>query len=237
MKRLLSILIISSCFLALKAQSFELYYSDLLHNNGDTIVVNVKTGDLDQQVVKIKNVDCCAKSTLVRKYEVLLNGNAEVSFCWLECYPTTTMLSPEPVIIDPNTMCENFSSDFLASQQGISYVLYTFFDESNASDSVCVYFKYNCSLSSISSITDNYSLTAFPNPAKDKVTINYTVDNNNDNTIQIYSINGKVIYQEKLSSEKHTLTLDVSNWASGIYMYSIISENRNRIAKKLIISK
>jgi hypothetical protein len=108
-KQILSILLILCCYFGIKAQpSFELYYSESKLNNGDTLKIQTQPNLIDQQYIKVKNTSCCSKNVLVRKNELSLAQNTEITFCWAECYPAETMLSPEPILIEASTVCESF---------------------------------------------------------------------------------------------------------------------------------
>jgi len=237
-KQILSILLILCCYFGIKAQpSFELYYSESKLNNGDTLKIQTQPNLIDQQYIKVKNTSCCSKNVLVRKNELSLAQNTEITFCWAECYPAETMLSPEPILIEASTVCESFSTDFDASSEGTSYVLYTFFDETNSNDSVSVYFQYNCGKASIANIINEVKLSAYPNPAKNNITIDYFINNANNTFLRVYNIAGEIMYEKALQSGSNKINIDLSNWNTGIYMYSIHRNKHTYISKKLIITK
>ncbi len=238
MKHLLSILTIFSFVFLAKTQSLELYYSDIKCNNADTIHTNVTTNDLHQEFLTVKNVSSATKSVMVKRYDIVKGENVMFGFCWDECYPPATTISPSPIDIAAGDICENFVADFESSDQGVFYVLYTFYDKDNENDSIAIYIEYNCSTNAIAALQKkNIVLNAYPNPAKDNLTINYTIKNSDNTYLRIYTITGNVVYQQTLESGSGKVSLDVSTWATGVYMYSIMENNRNYIAKKLIISK
>jgi uncharacterized repeat protein (TIGR01451 family) len=77
------------------------------------------------------------------------------------------------------------------------------------------------------------SIQLYPNPAKESFTIhNYGTETIND--ICIYEISGKRIFQQRKSFENQT-TIPISNFAKGIYTVEIISDNKYKITKKLVI--
>lgn len=237
MKQLLSIFFIIFCLLSIKAQSLELYHSDIKVNNGDTLFVQTLPNNFDQQFVRVKNINTTLKSVLVKKYDLLKSGNASFSFCWAECYPPETNLSPISIIINPGEFCDNFTAEYEAEGQGISYVRYTFFDESNAADSISFFIEYKCNQNAILSFADIKSISAFPNPAKNHVNFTYTIQNINNASLRIYNMTGEIIYQEPLMIGNNKLMVDISSLPTGIYMYAIYGNNRNLVSKKLIITK
>lgn len=238
MKRFILSLFSLFAVVALQAQSFELYHADILLNPNDTIFVEVTPDVLDQQIVKVKNTADESKSVKVKKHELYLNGDAEVTFCWLECYPSSTLISPDAIEIESGGVDESFVSDFLTNDKGISYVLYTFFDENNENDSVSLYFVYDCPTSSIASVENTYKLTAYPNPAKNKISFNYSVNQDKDVFLRVYSITGQMLYQEYLGyNKKGTSVLNIDGWDSGIYIYSLEYDSRKIVSKKFIVTQ
>ncbi|NLJ83041.1 MAG: T9SS type A sorting domain-containing protein [Bacteroidales bacterium] len=238
MKRFILSLFSLFAIVALQSQSLELYHDDILLNPNDTIFVEVTPDVMDQQMVKVKNTANESKSVKIKKYELYLNGDAEVTFCWLECYPSSTMLSPDAIEIESGGVDESFASDFLTNDKGISYVLYTFFDENDETDSVSLYFVYDCPISSIASVENTYKLSAYPNPAKNKISFNYSVNQDKDVFLRVYSITGQLLYQESLGySKKDVTTLNLDGWDSGIYIYSLEYDNQKIVSKKFIVTQ
>jgi len=72
-----------------------------------------------------------------------------------------------------------------------------------------------------------------PNPAKDFVTIN-NLGSERSNQISIYEVSGKRIYNETKIFDAQT-TINTSNFAKGIYLVEIVSENNLKLVKKLVI--
>ena len=77
------------------------------------------------------------------------------------------------------------------------------------------------------------SISLNPNPAKDYFTIN-NIGNEKISGITIYEISGKKVFDTKKSFENQ-INIDVSNFARGIYLVEIVSENKSKLTKKLIL--
>ena len=76
--------------------------------------------------------------------------------------------------------------------------------------------------------------TIYPNPVTDKLHINLTTDNIENNTITLIDVLGKEVYKTK--SYNKTLTIDVSVLSKGIYFLSIQNESlRTVFNSKLIV--
>jgi hypothetical protein len=61
-----------------------------------------------------------------------------------------------------------------------------------------------------------------PNPAHQTLYLNYDLTDHQHAHIQLFDLTGRAIYRQALT-EKGNLSIDVSNWANGIYYYQITS--------------
>jgi hypothetical protein len=81
---------------------------------------------------------------------------------------------------------------------------------------------------------DANSIAVYPNPTHDRVTISNSNGNDKIASVSIYEVSGKRIY----TLDKNTLnniSIDVSQFARGIYLMELISDNKTKITKKLLI--
>ncbi len=84
---------------------------------------------------------------------------------------------------------------------------------------------------------DGVKMNSYPNPANESVAINYEIQKDANVTIYVTDMTGKqVIVSEEGAKQAgaHQSTIDVSNLASGNYMY-IINAGSQRLAKMLIV--
>lgn len=82
---------------------------------------------------------------------------------------------------------------------------------------------------SVDGIELESALSIFPNPAKDKVTINIT--NNIETRIEIYSVLGRRVFVRKINE---SMSLDISSLKTGLYLFKFIQKDKVT-TKKLII--
>ena len=85
----------------------------------------------------------------------------------------------------------------------------------------------------IDTITENKSMTIFPNPAKNNITI---ITNNNDviSTVQVFNTQGKeVSVQVNLISDKNERVISLDNLSQGVYLINCVTQN-GTIRKKFI---
>lgn len=88
---------------------------------------------------------------------------------------------------------------------------------------------------SSSNIGLSSSLNIYPNPAKDKVFVEVSNSNNSHMSIELMSLDGRVLYENSSEvSGKLTISISLSEYASGIYMIKAVSENKTLIQKLII---
>lgn len=91
-------------------------------------------------------------------------------------------------------------------------------------------------------LDENQSLTGvtvYPNPAKDVVNVNYTLENNSDVKITIADLSGKVVFtttEENVAAGKHLVAVPTAKFANGVYTYSFTAGNAV-VTEKLVINK
>jgi hypothetical protein len=78
-----------------------------------------------------------------------------------------------------------------------------------------------------------------PNPAKESTMINYQLNSNADVTIQVIDMTGRLVSSNVLGQQDagiHHFTLNTSDFANGVYFYSI-NTNNSKVVKKMIVQK
>ena len=77
------------------------------------------------------------------------------------------------------------------------------------------------------------TLTIYPNPVKDILTIRFA-EYVNELNVELYSITGQLIYNKQTTANSNTATLDLSSLSSGIYLMKI-HVNESSTVKRLLI--
>lgn len=106
--------------------------------------------------------------------------------------------------------------------------------------------NYDVSLDSIYAISNIVTKTnenksfdniiIFPNPAKDKITSKLTISETTILKIKLTDVLGKssILYNNQVNSGKYEYTFNLSDFDSGIYMMTILYENKE-FTKKIVI--
>ncbi|HSY76840.1 MAG TPA: T9SS type A sorting domain-containing protein, partial [Bacteroidia bacterium] len=78
-------------------------------------------------------------------------------------------------------------------------------------------------LTSINTITNNNSISIYPNPNTGRFTI--TTKGINENTVlAIYNVLGQEVYTETLKQTQDNYNIDLNSQPKGIYLYRILTE-------------
>jgi hypothetical protein len=82
-------------------------------------------------------------------------------------------------------------------------------------------------------ISNKVDVKVYPNPAKQKFTIEFKGDLKTRHTYTIFDIEGKIIMNGDISAK--TTVVDISEFAKGTYFIKIENDNSMVYSKKLLI--
>ena len=88
-------------------------------------------------------------------------------------------------------------------------------------------------------INTTRSVTLSPNPAQDKVTVMLKGYSGNV-ALQLSTAEGRILRQQKfpvISAKTAQQSIDVSAYANGVYLVTVIDENGNRKTEKMVIKR
>jgi endo-1,4-beta-D-glucanase Y len=91
------------------------------------------------------------------------------------------------------------------------------------------YLPLNANLSNDNFNIEKSTVTLFPNPSNDRITVNAP----QQSTISVISILGNVILQQKTTSE--TTEINLAHYAPGIYFIKIANDDFKSVTKKVIL--
>jgi hypothetical protein len=233
MKKLLSIIVLAVTIPCgvLFAQSFTVpqpsyaYWGDLTSNVAGVSVpvTNATNGSIDVVVEKLVNNLAPFHSSL---------------FCFgIQCYDTTANSSA--VIPFAGHATELLMADLNKNGAlGTSCVTYRIKDVNNFSDFVDVEICYNITTTGIGSISNSATLSApQPNPADRLAAVSYNLSGDAGSyKIAIYDILGNRIREIGFSEKSGILFLPTSELNSGVYFYSLQSNNKVLSTNKLIVA-
>jgi|GEM_PF-6610657 len=82
---------------------------------------------------------------------------------------------------------------------------------------------------------DQNSLLVFPNPANELVSIQVAIPSNEGSELRITDLSGKVIFNSELKADFVTMDIDVSKLNNGMYIVTIMNEDKLILTSKLSV--
>lgn len=239
MKRILLTTVLLVAVYQLFSQNLTLSYHQGPMDNGDSVLINGDVNSFMEAHVFVKNTGTGSLDVKCKKTEISIIHGTENTFCWGQCYGSTTYVSLESVTIGAGQSDTiNFVGDYNpAGNWGVSIILYTFFDESNPNDSVAMKVFYNAGCIGISEMSDFSTISKiYPNPADDFAFVNYSYNASSASaSFVICNANGQKVQEYGLNSGSGRVMLDLSGLNPGLYFCSLVVDGKIEKSEKLIV--
>lgn len=220
--------------LSLSDESGALNNNDYIYIWGDSGLYTLMNSHLE-----VHNNGSSAISVRVKKAYVSIIPGSMNTFCWGACYDSSTYISGDIISIAAGASNQNdFIGDYFPKGHlGQSTIRYTFYDNTNPNDSVCVNVVYGATPASIQEATPMVEFSnAYPNPASSIVYFNYTLRPGSYNAeIVISDLLGGEAIRQKIPIGGSKSSIDVSSLTSGVYFYSLKINGEPQFTRKLII--
>ena len=201
------------------------------------------TGDpnnLLQGYANVQNVSAVPVDVSVAKIGNNLANGHHSSFCWgIICVDTATLQSPVPETIAPGATNSTFYSDLQPSgMAGTSFVDYRFYVDANPSDFASISFTFDATVTGIAELlASGVVLTnPFPNPAKDYTQMGCNLNGAKNAKIVVYNMLGSVVREIKVADKQNLVTISTADLRSGVYLYSLINNDKVIASKKLLVN-
>lgn len=151
----------------------------------------------------------------------------------LSVYKLSTATLVQDVITD-NMVAADFNSDIVPHRIG-SNVFFSIVTSTirNGDYDPDVYrlYKFGGSYAGVSQVQEqNDNMMAYPNPSHDKINLVYQATDE-ATSIKVYDVNGRQVARIPVGSNSTEYTLDVSNYAEGVYFYQINGKSQSFIVK------
>lgn len=228
------ILLIPSLF-AFSQNSLKLYYNNNLLANDDSIYFFMDSSQYTAQYVQlaVENISDNNLNVKVKKTEISVVPGTENSFCWVQCYDASVLVSTQYITIPAHSINTNdfYGEYYPKGHLGTSIIRYTFFDMNNATDSASMIAVYVATPVGIEELVENNNILLYPNPNSGIANLN--LDFEKDFTIEIFNSLGAKVFQENIISN----SIDLSQLQEGIYYYRIKENNQIKTSNILVIQK
>lgn len=209
----------------------SLVTGDALSDNDIYGYGTVKNISSDSVLVRFKRID--------GNYNLLTDNNA---ICWGICFIQSISVSPPSfsVLLGPGDTA-SASTHVYPDQDDISRegdITYVFFDSDNPSDSATytVTYKVEGSGISVNEISTMPELSVYPNPATDRLQVNYSGQSAQNSSFEIINLVGSRVYSKSLQASESTFNLNISNLSPGVYFCVLKADNKLVTSKKLVVN-
>ncbi|MGZ3883265.1 MAG: T9SS type A sorting domain-containing protein [Bacteroidia bacterium] len=126
-----------------------------------------------------------------------------------------------------------------AAAQGKYFIRYKLQNVTNSNDTLSFTVKYNEDLPVNELSQAIESVDVYPNPSSSNAFVSVDMKAENDVRIQVYNSLGSIIYTapvQKYAAGKHKLSIDCSNYNTGLYFISVTA-GENKITKRFLLNK
>jgi hypothetical protein len=206
--------------------------------NNQTIDKTVDTATVTATVhLDVINNSGSAKNTYMKRREIQLVSNTQNYFCWDMCYPPFVGTSTNGVNINSSSNYTLGSVDYMPQGQlGMTIIQYIVYDYSNPNDSAYFTVRWNATPAGIKDISGGLVSPAFPNPAQNQTTVNYTLTGSVAGHIRVFNMLGATVNLIPVTPGKGSVVIPVSDLENGIYFYSLIAGNKIIATRKITVS-
>lgn len=167
----------------------------------------------------------------------------EISFCDINsCNPPGVFVSPLAFALTPGQTTTNSDIYIQVIPNGIKgkdVIKLKVFYTMDTKDFVEYTATFNFGTSAIEDEIAALGISLsqpMPNPVAENLNLNYSLPNDNSVfSLNIYDINGNIVASQVLNNTSNNIQIPVSSLATGNYVYSLISNNKTYISRRLII--
>lgn len=246
MNKIFTTSILSLAALFVNAQSLEIRDGSGTVINGQTVSFSGLSTDFEivAEGYDVYNVSSSAKNIRCKRVEISGVTGTKNALCWSACSPDYDF-GVQPILVAPsgaqNIAAGDFRDLFVLhykpnSNVGMSSFRVVFYDQSNPTDSAYI----NVNFDAVLSVSDNFakpaSISAYPNPANNAVTID-VANYNEKATLRVIDALGVTVKTVAINGEGD-VKLSVADLREGVYFYSLISGNNSTIVtRRLVINR
>jgi hypothetical protein len=209
--------------------------------NGNSIVVNYSGATVGSGNVTVAAVNNCGAGSVRSMAVKLVPGTpGNIRGATTVCTNSTENYSIGTVQGASSYTWTVPGGASIISGQGSKSISVVHASVASANGIVTVKASNNCGLSSVKVLSVNniscprngqtgtMSMVAYPNPAHDLLTIEFTSDNEESASIKMIDASGRNVYSENINANSgaNQTTIQVSDFAKGVYLLQFESNNK-----------
>jgi hypothetical protein len=169
----------------------------------------------------------------------------ELRIGWFENAGSLNLKTNDPIIIISGKTTGNFKPGDVINFRLKNDALCELADENGEPvenvrlNSYSIVHKNSLSIGKVSETPDN-ELTIYPNPAKDKLSVSYSIVKDGKVKIELYNLLGEKIEEllnQSVLKGTYTKEIDLTSLSSGVYTCKMVLDKKNHIIKRIVISR
>lgn len=226
--------------LGLNAQTFQFIYNENVI--GDTLKLDISSPDGQRtDYIHFKNISTEAKTVKVYKEIIQLAEGGELLMCVGEECTLGSISSA--FNLEPDSIFMRFDLAYSYTNNDETLSKINLIDSATSVTIQSFYVLYTTDTTTVSlekpfkqSITST-NIEAYPNPANNNVTINYSLPSNyKSGKIAIRNMIGKTIKTISINGNSSgRQSISTSDLPNGVYFYSILGDGKALSTKKLVV--
>lgn len=159
------------------------------------------------------------------------------SFYWGGMEYPVNVYESDPVSLESKATSYDFAGNLYTNEtSGISTISYKFYDENDPDDNVMLTVEFNAKTSDIIENRLVEISNAYPNPADKTVYFNIkSIIPGTEARIIIRNLLGEVVKEQNIFNSSKTVNFNVSDLNEGLYVYSLIINDKVTATRKLVV--
>ncbi|WP_114748647.1 T9SS type A sorting domain-containing protein [Pleomorphovibrio marinus] len=234
---------ILSLFLSLVLVSLSLGETTQVRVLSDKVEFNGKVNTSQRKSLILQNDSEEEKEYFLRHLRGNIGSTQSMKICLGDnCFDAKKELSKIKIKLQPG---EIYTDLYLEFDLGIIETRGTFdlhfFNTENPRDMFIIEGVYTVLADADENLVSHKDIDVggvYPNPSNRIARLDYQIKNPNVNArIVVDSFIGNPIYDFKLDPTQNTLEINVTDLNPGVYLYTLIVDNKNIVTKKLVVKK
>ncbi len=199
------------------------------YNDGDTLQLTPEQAFY----VNVHNAGTDTVNLICLADEVILQSGTSAEFNVCANNVCATVTEPgqigNEIALAPDSLSTADALYLPMGADSSAFLALKFVDRDNPDDAVTLYFLYDANSGAVlNSVESNESITLYPMPANDLMTVNYDVEKVSN--IEIFDFNGKKIQTIPVQEAKGSIFMNTAYLSDGVYFLKI-----GDVAKKFVV--
>ena len=242
MKKTIFTLVLLALMSYVSAQTIQFEWDGHVYGVGETVeCTNDEFGYGEYiQHMQIRNLTSGDLNIIVEKEIIQDLEGTMIFFCWGQCFSPDVFVSPNPVVVEANTVTADgllsFHTMFEEGVYGQVKVRYFAYEQEHPDARIYVDVVFNKSGVGVAENSVEFG-RAYPNPASSTVHFNYEITSGNRVSVSVYNLLGQEVMSQNLDALQGVATISVAGLNEGIYFCNLVVNGQTVKTEKFVVKK